>query len=479
MKIQSTNFYNIQNLKNIHFASNSNPICIDGTKDTMHFTGNVKYIDENAQFLDDSIKPRPLKNLKHLSPEKLCLVHMSDFFPEGGEIKTAKNAAKDTDENMQYRSTVHFAINHSVREHDFGRNWQHMKYAVIMPMDGVINETPKENILGGKMQDFFIMDNVKLPDNSIILKYNPKIPEGKLKITDASKTMEDFKGTNGIKIIETSNKDTGETANKLVGKMGYTNYLDIIKKMMGLSDEEYKVMFDKEYADKLKTEDFSRYAKLASSIGIDNITKATEKTNKNWADFSKRFGFSDCAHTYSPWGRSESLAECIKAVSHCDDKWVHKMNNPYDISGMLPVEFDEDEFNLESIDLDEIPLDEIPEGFNVEDYIQEMKTFAKTLYSPKEKMEVDYKEEFLKVIDEIKDALPKGKRLSFDIDVLRNIIKNAETPSTALKEIKDKLNITTIRDVDNETAEQVYQTIDTVLCISEMQKEIMLNNQIE
>ena len=48
MKIQSTNFYNIQNLKNIHFASNSNPICIDGTKDTMHFTGNVKYIDENA-----------------------------------------------------------------------------------------------------------------------------------------------------------------------------------------------------------------------------------------------------------------------------------------------------------------------------------------------------------------------------------------------------------------------------------------------
>jgi hypothetical protein len=74
-----------------------------------------------------------------------------------------------------------------------------MKYAVIVPMDGIIETTKKENIIGGQPTDFFIKGSVNLPKNTIVVQHNPNIASGKLKVLDASQE-EGFENTMGIKI---------------------------------------------------------------------------------------------------------------------------------------------------------------------------------------------------------------------------------------------------------------------------------------
>lgn len=60
-----------------------------------------------------------------------------------------------------------------------------------------------------KMISFF-HDKVKLPEGSIVVKYNENIPSGKLKILNATENGQELKG---IKLLETSDKNLGAVAN--------------------------------------------------------------------------------------------------------------------------------------------------------------------------------------------------------------------------------------------------------------------------
>lgn len=432
------------------------------TKDTVSFSGNknVKYIDENAllsgETLLEGCTSKSINNFNEMSPKKMVMVHMTNYFPSDGEIKPVNIATKDENGKARYRSTVHFAINHSVEEHLYGGNWQHMKYAVLLPMDGVLQNVEKENVLGGKLEDFFIKGSVKLPDNSVIIKYNPEIPNGKMKIVNASETMEDFCGTKGIKIIETSNPDTGALANKMIGKMGYINLQDLTNSVAGLADEECKVLRDAEYGEKLQEEDLDRYEEIIAGIDFSALDKAAEYKDEAWAGLCGELDVQPWQHAYSPWGRSEMLIEAIKLVGINGDSWKK------DITTEVFV-FD-DEGESES-------------GANSEE------NFGFSFGKPSRHCEVstiDYQQEFLKVIDEIKAAVPKGKSLSFDIDILKDIIENAETPFAALDEIEDRLNLRVMVDNrendDSISNADMFSQIDTLLCLSNMQKELLLQD---
>lgn len=460
MKTNYTNFYSVapnfitRKHQRPNFSAN-----YQTNADTISFSANpkVKYVDENIPFLEN-YKDNTINNFNEFSPEKMVLVHMTDYFPENAEITPVNMATLDENGKSQYRSTVHFAINHSVAEHDFGNKWQHMKYAIILPMDKVLENTDEKNVLGGKLKDFFIMGKVKLPDGSIIIKHNPEIQEGKLKITDASKALPEFKDTKEIKIIETSNTEIGEFANKIIEKTGYTNFLKLTSRLAGLNEEEEKLLFDKNYSNELRLNNPEEYLKKVSKIDIQNFMEIANEQEKSWIDFAEKQGFENCLHTYSVWGRSEFLIEAIKLVGLNDNTWEKHLESPQN-----DLEFDLNDFDCDTED----DFDE--------------SSFASMMIDMlgSNNKNINYKEEFLKIIDEIKSSIPDDKKLSYNIDVLEDIIKSASTPSQALKQIEDRLGLNVMVPVDENTEKpsdtEIFSLLDTMLCITDEQKAAFIN----
>ena len=76
------------------------------------------------------IKPKKMESIEQIAPDKLLLVHLTDYLPKNGKIQsdfTAKGAP---------RNTVHFALNHSV-VNPFGgggaKGWTEKKYTIFAP----------------------------------------------------------------------------------------------------------------------------------------------------------------------------------------------------------------------------------------------------------------------------------------------------------------------------------------------------------
>jgi len=454
-------------------------------KDTVTFSGNsnVQYIDESTPLLDGYEK-KPLVNFNKFSPNQLCLVHITNYFPYDGEIKPVNIATKDENGKAEYRSTVHFAINHSVTGHKFG-NWQNMNYAIILPMDSVFEQTNDENLLGGRLKDFFIKGCVKLPDSSIIVRHNPDIPKGKLKIINASATVEDFRGTNGIKIVETSDTNIGKAADEVVSKMGYDNLFEAAVRNSGLSYEEYKLLSDESYSTEMQMKDSTGWCKKRRDIPVKKIQDFRALEESGWNNFTKKYNLSNKMHTYSPWGRSEALIECIKLLQIGKDSWIKEFKMPN--SSYLDDE-DIEQLNNLCKKIEEYPLDEIKNIveelfgdfvasgiFSADTTVEEIKAKLQEMNPLKN---IDYRQEFLKIIDEIKADLPDGKTLGFDIDILKEIIENSKTPSIALKEIEQKLNLRPMVPVDEDVPcdFEIFDMINMLTGITAEQKKIISDN---
>lgn len=458
-------------------------------KDTVTFSGNtdIHYIDESTPLLDGYTK-KPMKGFDDLSPSKMCLVHMTNYFPYDGEIKSTDIATKDENGKRKNRFTVHFAINHSVKEHNFfAAEWQHMKYAIILPMDGVFEQTEKGDLLGGTLKDFYIKGRVKIPDNSVIVKYNPNMQDGRLKVTNASETMEDFRGTKGIKIIETPNPHTGKIADNIVSKMGYTNLDDLAQKCSGLSEEEYAILSDEKYSEYLKNIDLTRWSKIKHNIDSRKVIKLRNIVEINWGNFTKKYNLTDKNHINSPWARSENLIESIKLAA-VYDSWTGEFLKATATS-MKEDEIKElkelcnkaSEYSF--AELREIFIDmsdeELMDIFEIDNITED--TLQAILKDSCPVQNIDYKQEFLKIINEIKESLPKEKTLGFDIDILKEIIEEAETPSKALKEIENRLNLEpkTIFDTAGEELPESFEffsLIDALVGITNKRKQAIRFN---
>ncbi|NLF83025.1 MAG: hypothetical protein GX568_03445 [Candidatus Gastranaerophilales bacterium] len=374
-------------------------------------------------------QPRTLAKLEQMAPDNLVLVHMTNYFPHNGIIKSTREATKDANGVGRCRDTVHFAMNHAVYEHQYGNPWNSMKYAILAPLNGVMKSNKKENIVGGAITDFFIKKSVKLPEGSVIVRHNPDVPKGKLKVLNAG-MIEELKDTKGLTVLETSG-NVKETANNAVEMMGYTRIDKMIHKMMGITEEQKELMTainNPQTAAKIMEESPEKLD-LLDNINYEKITKTGEKASKAFQKFADKNEFKNYPlHSTSPYWRSEMLIEDIKILLGHENNWEHTMKG-----GLIT--------------------------------------------SAGEK--VNYKKEFLDVIPDIKASLGEGESLTYDIDKLGIIIKEAETPKDALKQVEKQLKLKPMKSLEECMAsgekpgpDELYMAIDTFTGISPVQKDM-------
>ena len=449
MKISSLN-----NIQNIKYNRVLNPSLRNNyiKNDTVSFSANpdIKYYDcDNDLF--DGCEEKPMKKFEDMNPDNIALVHMTNYAPRDGEIVSTKNATKDENGAGKYRSTVHFALNHVVHEHMYGEGWHQMKYGIILPFNKTTDGVQNEDILGGKWDDFYLRGNIKIPEGSYIVKYNPDIQKGKLRVSDLS-TSDEFKNTEGVKLVESSNPNLNETVNTVIRKAGYSNLDDIMSKGMGIDSKYAHIMLDAKKQLELFDEDADLFAKISSTLNHQRILDYNKRIAKSWANFCEKYNYTNRTHATSPWGRSEALIECIKLVGLYDDSWIYKWKTE---------SYEPEDENCFTLDDDK--LSELIGLINSQN--EEDEDLA---------AEIDYQKEFLTVIDEIKKQTPSDKPLSYDIDKMREIIETSPRPSVALDRIEKELKLKVMideSDCDNDLKqEDIYKMVDLLLCVSNAQK---------
>lgn len=100
---------------------------------------------------------KPTTLSKQTLDEKLFAVHITDYLPEGGVIRTT------TDNRARFATTLHFSLGGPVISHSLG-NWDHKKYAVLVPL-----KTLKPQLVNIFAQDTFIVGDFELPPSAILL----------------------------------------------------------------------------------------------------------------------------------------------------------------------------------------------------------------------------------------------------------------------------------------------------------------------
>lgn len=136
-----------------------------------------------------------------------------------------------------------------------------------------------------------------------------------------------------------------------------------------------------------------------------------------WREFASKNGIKNAAHVYTPSSRAEDMVQCIELLTP-ENAW---------------------------------------KGIGLGSEV------------------INYKEEFLNVIEDIEETALKGYHLSFDVKKLKEIIQEAETPKEAMKRIPDELklkptfNLPQIQgrfDHENLTPREIYINIDRAVGVS-------------
>lgn len=226
-------------------------------------------IDEYSGILD-GFKEKPLADdFSNLSAKNTVLVHMSDFFPKDGKILCAMNFGKTENGLSKSRSSVHFTLNNISPELTGDPSWKNKKYGIIMPADKTIEKNGTDKIYGGIPDDFAMSGDVEIPEGSVIVLKNSKIPEDSFKVYNS-------KELKGVKIVETSNSDMNEVIPNIIEKMGYT------------------------------------------TIETDTYTKDKMKA---WHNLAKAYDFPVTYHQNSYWGKTDSIIDYIHSLKFCDNSW--------------------------------------------------------------------------------------------------------------------------------------------------------------
>ena len=161
----------------------------------------------------EEIEKRRNKTEKEIkNADDIVLIHITNFFPEQGIIKSPKDAGvtfKEEFEGHPYevprqRDTVHFVMNGEV-ENNTGGNWDDRKYAIVIPLKNI----DKDKFIGGTPVDFYSDGSVTLPDGSYIICSHENSEKNKGSIGE------------GIEIIEADNDNIKGYANAFIDKLGY------------------------------------------------------------------------------------------------------------------------------------------------------------------------------------------------------------------------------------------------------------------
>lgn len=354
-----------------------------------------------------------MKSLADFTPEKSVLVHMTKYLPVNGEILSTKIASKDRFGLRKLRNTIHFAFNQAVPPNKLGLEWNNKPVGIIAPFDKLLKNTPSENILGGHPQDFYIKNKVKLPEGTVIIRYSKRVPKGTLRVINGEK-IDSLKSTKGIKIVETSD-NVREVTNNYIEQMGYTRLDKLFAQEAKLPDEFVDMDFEK----RKDSPQFHKY--LFNSKDIKNILRANSEIENSWIKMSNQVGFNIYKnHQSSPYGRSEFLVESVNILAKHKNKWDSSLK-------VFNVFTQKDEFTP-----------------------------------------INYKKDFVNVIDNINQNLKPNEELSFDINKFKENIITSETPKEALQKLALEQGIKPMEENinninNNSTDDRIYQTIDNLI----------------
>ena len=148
---------------------------IEDAKKAIQFAG--QYEERKQQAIEKRLAEERSKILR-INPSKLIAIHMTDYFPERGVIKTLGNAVefypklfKNMSINYDYtlqrifvpRQTIHFSLNGAVESHGYG-NWDNKKYAILIPLYMIFGRVYCLNPV-----DTYVIGDLELPKGSEIL----------------------------------------------------------------------------------------------------------------------------------------------------------------------------------------------------------------------------------------------------------------------------------------------------------------------
>lgn len=310
-------------------------------------------------------KDRTIKKGVDLSMENLALVRMTDFVPENNIIQSSRDAMRDQNGVGSFRDSVHFALNHAVKDNNTGASWASQKYAIIAPIEDVIKENGKEVIAGGTPVDLWTAGSVKLPKGAIIVRHNPDIPKGKLRVVN-SEAIDEFKSIHGVKVIETA-ESVHSSTNRIIEMMGFTNKS---------GNTAYG------------------WGTLTETPTQNDVLDILGQVNM-WKKFAASNGLKEGIHLYFPSSRAEHMIEGIELLG-IDNKWSVE-NNGHEI--------------------------------------------------------INYKNEFLEVLKDVKKGLHKGYKASFDIEKFEKIIEESASPKDAMKRINDELKLRSLTSAEEMNAQ--------------------------
>ena len=356
---------------------------------------------------------KKMNSLSDLSPNKSVLVHMSDYLPVNGIILSTKNASIDKKGLRKVRNTVHFAVNQTVPPNNIGLSWNSKPVGIIAPLDGVLLNNPKKNIIGGQPQDFYIKDRVKLPEGTVIVRYSKKVPSGKLKVINP-RNIDSLRKTKGLTVIETSDNVRNVT-NNYIEKMGYTRLDKLYAKEASLPKEYVDIDIEKRNSD----ENYKQY--LLNSKNINKIITADMNLKQSWQNMANVVGFKVYKnHQTSPYGKSEFLIDSVNLLAKYNNSWEDKIST----------------FNV----------------FTQKDDV----------------VRINYKKDYLDVIDSIRGNLQPNEELSYDIEKFKDNIITSQTPQEALDKLAQEQQIKPMgEDIGkirkNTPANKFYDTISSLL----------------
>lgn len=346
-----------------------------------------------------------------MNPDSIALVHMTNYFPKNGQILSTNLATKASDGIGNVRSTIHFCLNKPVVEHQMGNSWNTMDYAVILPFNETLKQTPKSKVLGGMNEDFFFQDMVKIPKGSVIVKYNSKVPDGKFLSSEVF---------DGIPLIETSNRNVSESANTIIKKMGFTTYNDALKKHLHATDEEIKIITATPECEFTAIKDAKKYKKrLEESLALQTKAYGNDPELAYLIE-----------NTKSALKRAEILERHSEKLKHISDgckKYCEKEKLFDGLHSQSP--WFRSEIAFAGIDLIEM---------------QNHNSWGKFL-----------KNEIIEILKTAKTELPQGKNLGYDVDKAISIIEKSETPQIAKENLANELKLksTKIMEMQNSKEE--------------------------
>ena len=266
-----------------------------------------------------------------LRPEKLALVHVTDYMPQKKRGHWEIQSTAEATDYFFPRNTIHFTVGHLVSSHLWG-NWDGKGIMIVTPMKGVIDKNDKP--LGMSSFDTYFETtpghNLELPKGTHIFVPTDDLKKlnGQMNVTEGDITYYKTKGFTQEEKRHILQKTGGISYN---GKK-ITNEKEFGKLPEGLLALSYKkILLDNFMEKEGYISGRGHYFQLEAEKGAQEVADLGEKLgcrfcsagNKGHStgNFEKEDIVVDCFH----------LLRCLDFIFHSDDyKIIHqKEYGPY------------------------------------------------------------------------------------------------------------------------------------------------------